>query len=184
MQPYPYGRGNLSNPGSTSLNPRKRPLESRWDVTAVEKSAFRQTARIRVKEVTPFPVPNPTPPPPQQQFCIHECFQCLADRVKALPRQVRFLIVKHLSASGINLFLPGLVIINGVRLFNEGKYEDHLQVWFAKRLKVAKDVGIQPVELYADEQGHTKARVMTGDQLIRLVRRMETKHRPEYDHEE
>ena len=78
----------------------------------------------------------------------------------------RLRVLKSLSNSGINKFLEGELRINGVRYWQESTYGDALQLLLARRLKVVEKVGIEAYELYKAEDGHTKARRITGEQIL------------------
>lgn len=132
-----------------------------------KKHLYRQTARMRVKKVN-FIHPSLL----QEKSCCHQvprskhCVECFVASVKSLPHEPRLQVVKALSESGINKFLEGELRINGVRYWREGTYGDALQLLLARRLNVVKKVAIEAYELYKAEDGHTKARLITGEQVL------------------
>lgn len=144
-----------------------------------KKNLYRQTARMRVKQV------NYTHPSLlQEKSCSHQvsrsrhCVECFVSSVKTLPKEPRLQVVKALSSSGINKFVEGELHINGVRYWREATYGDALQLLLARRLKVVEKVGIEAYELYKADDGHTKARLITGEQILRIFRMVGSK-RPE-----
>ena len=117
----------------------------------------------------------------QEKSCCHQvprskhCVECFVSSVKTLPFEPRLQVVKALSSSGINKFLEGELHINGVRYWQEATYGDALQLLLARRLKVVEKVAIEPYELYKAEDGHTKARLIIGEQILCISRMVGSK---------
>lgn len=137
-----------------------------------KKLAYRRTARMRVKHVN-F---RNSCLLQQKKLCCHQflgnqdCGECLANNVKELPEGPRLQIIKCLSFSGIISIKERQLCINGVEFCRGANYGDYLQLLLARRLRVVEKVAITPYETYVAEDGFTKARRITGEQILCITK--------------
>ena len=152
--------------------PRYPPTEAKR-----RKLAYRQhqVARMRVQPVTythPLILGIPvTVVTSRITPCANTCGNCLARRFQALPEELRIRIIKRIStAENIIKFEDSTLIIDGVKLIREGTTSEVNQLLLAKRFGVVKEYKLIAYELYHDEAGHTKARLLNIEQLVHIMK--------------